>query len=414
MNSVAIKRSTARESWLDRLGRRLVLAQLSRLRDGQLIIKDPAGEHTFGQPTERCPLSASIEVVDTSMYAEFAFGGNVAAGESYMRGMWRADDLAKVTQIFSANLAVLQDVERGVGARLKSFARRRLHGLNKNSRSGSQRNIRAHYDLGNEFFRLFLDESMMYSSAVFPEADASLEDASFHKNELLCKKLALRPDDHLLEIGTGWGGFAIHAARRFGCRVTTTTISAEQHAEAQKRVQQAGLTDRVELLTTDYRDLEGQYDKLVSIEMIEAVGHHYLDTYFQKCASLLKPDGLMALQAITVPAQRYEYARDNVDFIKRYIFPGGFLPSVEAIAGAVKRRTDMEFAHLEEIGMHYGETLRHWRDRFASQLAEVRRQGYPETFIRMWEYYLCYCEGGFRERVIGATQLVLAKPGYRS
>ncbi len=413
MNRTAtIPTQHSKSDWLTRLGRRLVLKHLDRLEHGRLTVIEHGREWRFGGNCSVCPVEARLEVLDPAMYAAFAFGGSVAAGESFMRGEWRSDDLVAVTRIFAANLELLETVDRGL-ARLKTPLRRLLHRLNDNTKRGSRKNISAHYDLGNDFFRLFLDESLMYSSCVFPDEESTLEEASWHKNELLCRKLGLTADDHLLEIGTGWGGFAIHAARRYGCRVTTTTISREQFQEAKKRVHGAGLQDRVELLMEDYRDLNGSYDKLVSIEMIEAVGHQYLDNYFAKCSSLLKSGGIMALQAITIPGQRYQKATKTVDFIKRYIFPGGFLPSIEAITRSVSHKTDLEFFHIENIGLHYAETLRHWRERFNARLDQVRQLGYPETFIRMWEYYLCYCEGGFRERVIGTSQLVLTKPHHR-
>jgi cyclopropane-fatty-acyl-phospholipid synthase len=254
---------------------------------------------------------------------------------------------------------------------------------------------------------------MMYSSAVYPRAEADLEEAAEHKLDLLCRQLELSADDHLLEIGTGWGGLAVHAAKLYGCRVTTTTISREQYERACQRVRDEGLEDRVTLLLKDYRELEGQYDKLVSVEMIEAVGHQFYSNYFEKCSSLLKPKGLMAIQAITMVDQRYEQARDSVDFIKRYIFPGGCLPSVEVISKHLREDTDMQMVHLRDITEHYADTLRDWRVRFFDRIEDVRRMGFDETFIRMWEFYLCYCEGGFRERVIGTVQLTFAKPGYR-
>ncbi len=259
----------------------------------------------------------------------------------------------------------------------------------------------------------FSDPTMMYSSAVFERAGMTLEQASVAKLDRICRKLALNPGDHVLEIGTGWGGFALHAARHYGCRVTTTTISREQYELARARVAAAGLADRVELLLEDYRDLSGQYDKLVSIEMIEAVGHHYFDAYFRLCSGLLRPDGTMLLQAITIADQRYEAARKGVDFIKRYIFPGCCIPSVAVMSDAVARVTDMRLYHLEDIGPHYAITLARWRDNLLANLDQVRALGYPESFIRMWEFYFCYCEGGFDERVIGDVQMLLVKPSAR-
>jgi cyclopropane-fatty-acyl-phospholipid synthase len=286
------------------------------------------------------------------------------------------------------------------------------HALRRNTRTGSRRNIAAHYDLGNDFFRLFLDSKLMYSSGIFAPGD-TLEDASERKLERICQKLELRADDHLVEIGTGWGGMAVHAASRYGCRVTTTTISREQHALASQRVQEAGLGDRVSVLLEDYRDLRGEFDKLVSIEMIEAIGHQYLDTYFGKCASLLKPEGLALIQAITIEDERYEQALRSVDFIKRHVFPGSFIPCVSAMVGSAAGAGKLRLLNLEDFGPSYAETLRHWRLRFLSRLDEVRAQGFDERFIRLWEFYLCYCEGGFLERSISDVHLLFARAGNR-
>jgi cyclopropane-fatty-acyl-phospholipid synthase len=291
--------------------------------------------------------------------------------------------------------------------------RRILHWLNRNSPDGSRRNIAAHYDLGNDLFALMLDETMAYSCGVFERDDATLHEAQLAKFERICRKLRLGADDHLLEIGTGWGGFAIHAASRFGCRVTTTTISREQHDWARERIAAAGLADRVTLLLDDYRDLRGRYDKLVSIEMIEAVGARYLDTYTAQCSKLLEPHGAMLLQAITIQDQVYEEALKSVDFIQRFIFPGSFIPSVTAITDSVRSSTDMKVFHLEDIGPHYATTLRRWRESFFARLPEVRQLGYPDAFVRLWEYYLCYCEGGFLERQLGDVQMLLTKPRCR-
>jgi cyclopropane-fatty-acyl-phospholipid synthase len=287
------------------------------------------------------------------------------------------------------------------------------HRFNRNTHDGSRKNISAHYDLGNDFFRLFLDPTMMYSSALFAGQRATLEDASIAKLDEICRQLELEADDHLLEIGTGWGGMAIHAARNYGCRVTTTTISREQFEHATAMVAEAGLQDRVTVLCEDYRHLEGRYDKLVSIEMIEAVGHQFYSNYFSCCSQLLKPGGKMVIQAITMSDQRYLQARDNVDFIKRYIFQGGCLPSIAVISDHLARDTDMQMVHLRDITPDYALTLAHWRERFMERLEDVREMGFDDQFIRMWEFYLAYCEGGFRERIISTVQLAFAKPAYR-
>jgi cyclopropane-fatty-acyl-phospholipid synthase len=288
-----------------------------------------------------------------------------------------------------------------------------FHALRRNTKSGSQRNIAAHYDLGNEFFQLFLDPTLTYSSGIFETPKATMEEASIAKYERLCQKLRLGSEDHVLEIGTGWGGFALHAAGRHGCRVTTTTISRSQYQLACKRVEQAGLADRIEVLLEDYRDLSGSYDKLVSIEMIEAVGHEQLETFFDVCGERLKPDGVMVLQGITVPDKDFEAHVRSIDFIKRYIFPGGELVSVGAMNDAASRASGLRLTHLEDLTPHYAETLRRWRSRMFENLPRMRDLGLDDRFLRMWEFYLYYCEGGFEERSIGLVQAVFENPGAR-
>ena len=394
---------------LDRLLRQRLLATLGELRGGQVVVRDALGTVTLGEPGG---LRAELYILDPGFYRAAAAQGSVGAGEAYMDGLWRCDDLVALVQLLVINRDRLDAMETGL-ARFGGLALRGWHALRRNTRAGSRKNIAAHYDLGNDLFKLFLDESMMYSSAVFADASETLEQAQFRKLERICRKLDLQPGDHLVEIGTGWGGMAIHAASRFGCRVTTTTISKEQHALATERVAAAGLSDKVTVLLEDYRDLRGEYDKLVSIEMIEAIGHQYLETYLAKCASLLKPEGLALIQAITIEDHRYEQALHSVDFIKRFIFPGSFIPCVSAITGAAAKASDLRLVNLEDIGPSYALTLRHWRQRFMARLDEVRAQGYDERFIRMWEFYLAYCEGGFLERSIGDVHLLLARPGNR-
>jgi cyclopropane-fatty-acyl-phospholipid synthase len=401
---------------LQRLGKKLFLRALAQVQHGEITLLVPAtGErHTFGRPTADCDLRVTLEVLHPQTFADAAFGGTVGGGEAYIRGLWRTNDLTALVRLFVINRAAMESVE-GAAAVAAEPLRRVLHWLNRNSAAGSRRNIAAHYDLGNDLFALFLDETMAYSCAVFEREDATLHEAQVAKFERICRKLRLGPNDHLVEIGTGWGGLALHAARRYGCKVTTTTISREQHDWALQRLEEAGLlqTGQVTLLLEDYRDLAGRYDKLVSVEMIEAVGHQYLDTYTAKCSSLLKPDGAMLLQAITIQDQIYEQALKSVDFIQRFIFPGSFIPSVAAITDSIRRATDMKLFHLEDIGPHYATTLLRWRENFMDRLPEVRALGYPEAFIRMWEFYLCYCEGGFRERQIGDVHMLLTKPRCR-
>jgi cyclopropane-fatty-acyl-phospholipid synthase len=341
-----------------------------------------------------------------------AGNGSIGAGEAYIHGYWSTPDLTAVVRVFVSNLDVLDAMERGL-ARLGRPLIQALHWLNRNTRKGSRKNIAAHYDLGNRLFEQFLDPSMMYSAAQFRSPDDSLEQAQLNKLARICQKLALKPDDHLLEIGTGWGSMAIYAASHYGCRVTTTTLSQEQYAYTAQRIAEQGLQDRITLLLEDYRDLDGQFDKLVSIEMIEAVGHRFLPTYFQQCARLLNDHGLMLLQAITIRDQRYEQAKHSVDFIQRYIFPGGALPSMQKMLEIVGSKTDMSLQHMEDFGLHYARTLRLWHDNLHRARHQLEQLGYDEHFYRLWEFYLCYCEGGFIERTIGTAQLLLAKPAAR-
>ena len=401
-----------RISALTRLAKVLLFAQLRKLRSGRLRLIDGDTDESFGGVTADSRLEVTIRVRDPRFYADVVFGGTVGAGESYINGTWQCGDLTALVRLMVINRQLTGDVDSG-WSRLSAPLLKAAHWLNRNDKEGSRRNIAAHYDLGNRFFELFLDDTMAYSCGIFPRADSTLLAASTAKFDAACSKLALRPGQHLLEIGTGWGGLAVHAALHYGCRVTTTTISREQYALAKERIERAGVADRITLLLEDYRDLRGEYDALVSIEMIEAVGHQYLDTYLRQCSSLLKPSGAMLLQAITIVDQFYDQALRSVDFIKRFIFPGSFIPSVHAIVDSVARATDMKLFHLEDIGPHYARTLRIWRERFLGRLAEVRAQGYPETFIRMWEFYLCYCEGGFEERQLGDVQMLLTKPCSR-
>jgi cyclopropane-fatty-acyl-phospholipid synthase len=394
------------------LARRLLLAQLARLRDGEIRLVDDRGERRFGQRSARCELSATVEVRDPRFYADAAFGGTVGAGAAYIRGYWHCHDLTALVRIMVVNRQLMEGVD-GRWALISRPLLRLFHMLRRNSRGGSARNIAAHYDLGNEFYELMLDETMAYSCGIFAHEHSTLAEASRAKFDAACRKLDLRPDDHLLEIGTGWGGLAIHAAQHYGCRVTTTTISRRQHDYAAARIARAGLNDRITLLAEDYRDLQGKYDKLVSIEMIEAVGARFLDTYLRKCASLLKDSGAMLLQAITIQDQHYRAALRSVDFIQRHVFPGSFIPSISAIGDSLRRATDLKIFHLEDIGPHYVRTLALWRRNFVERLAAVRRLGMSDQFIRLWEFYLCYCEGGFAERQLGNVQMLLTRPGCR-
>ncbi|SMF47067.1 cyclopropane-fatty-acyl-phospholipid synthase [Alteromonadaceae bacterium Bs31] len=397
---------------MDVLARRFVLGAFSKLKIGHLVLEEEGEVFSFGQALVDSRNHAHIVVKDKSAYFDFFFNGTIGSAEAYMRGAWTTPDLLSVVRLMVANLEWLSRLNAG-----RPWLSRAVfnvgHFLKRNSKQGSQQNIAAHYDLGNDFFELFLDPTMMYSSAIYPSADAGLEEASTHKLETICRKLKLKDTDHLLEIGTGWGGMAIYAAQNYGCKVTTTTISREQYEFAKNKVASLGLQDQITLLLKDYRDLEGQYDKVVSIEMIEAVGHQFYENYFSVCNGLLKSDGLMLIQAITIPDQRYEYAKASVDFIKKYIFPGGCLPSNEVIAACISKYTDMQIIDLHDITDHYAKTLNAWYQDFRRNVDKVVEQGFDDVFCRMWEFYLLYCEGGFRERVISTSQVLFAKPGYR-
>ena len=394
------------------LARSFMWRVLGKLQVGSLTLREGDEAKVFGSTSDGSAPHAEVHVHDTDLYRRILTGGSIAAGETFIEGMWSSPDLTEVTRAFSANMAMLEAMSDKQNW-LARLALKLSHWARRNTSTRSRENISAHYDLGNDFFSLFLDPSMMYSSAVFPSASADLASASQHKLKLICEDLELKAEDHLVEIGTGWGGMAIFAAEHYGCRVTTTTISRQQYDYTLEAVAQKGLEDQVTVLFDDYRDLQGQFDKLVSIEMIEAVGHQFYDTYFQKISHLLKPHGKAVIQAITITEQRYEQARDSVDFIKRYIFPGGCLPSLTVVSDALSRVTDMQMSNLRDIGRDYADTLKVWHASFLNKLDEVRAMGFDDRFIRMWRYYLSYCEGGFRERIIGTHQITLTKPGYR-
>ncbi|WP_268799599.1 SAM-dependent methyltransferase [Pseudomonas huanghezhanensis] len=387
--------------------RRAVLRQLSHLRHGQLVVIEGDERRVFGAAGAK--IQGEIHIQDSAIWGLVASNGSIGAGEAFIHGYWTSPDLTAVIRVFVSNLEVLDALEGGLARVSRPFVQG-LHWLNRNTRQGSQKNIAAHYDLGNDLFEQFLDPTMMYSAAQFLSPDDTLEQAQLNKLERICQKLALKPTDHLLEIGTGWGSMAIYAAQHYGCKVTTTTLSKEQFAYTEKRVAELGLQDQITLKLEDYRDLTGEYDKLVSIEMIEAVGHRFLPTYFKQCTNLLKSDGLMLIQAITIREQRHEQAKRSVDFIQRYIFPGGALPSVAGMLEIVGRDTDMNLLHMEDFGLHYARTLRLWHDNFRHAHGYLAELGYDDYFLRLWEFYLCYCEGGFLERTIGTAQLLLAKP----
>ena len=396
----------------DGLARKLFFRILRKLKRGQITIHEGGQRYVFGHLRADWPLEAAIHVYHPRFYNKAVLGGSIGVAEAYMSGLWSADDLTTALRIMALNRNSFERLDRG-WSKISAPFHQIWHFLRKNSLSGSRKNIVAHYDLGNDFYRLFLDETLTYSCGIFESNDSSMREASLSKYERICRKLELSPHDDIIEIGSGWGGFAIYAAQNFGCRVTTTTISDRQFRLAQQRIADSGVADRIELVKKDYRDLKGKYSKLVSIEMIEAVGHQYLDAYFKSCSQLLKPDGMMLLQAITIADQVYERHKYSVDFIKRYIFPGSCIPSIAAMTSSIARKTDLRLFHLEDITPHYAKTLACWREQFFKNIEHIKGLDFSEAFIRMWDYYLSYCEAGFAERYIGDVQMLLTKPMCR-
>lgn len=425
MTTLTVQRSS-RFAWLGlprslgHAARTLLLGALDRLDSGTITVRDGDFTRTFVGRRDPGPLAVTVVVHDRSFYAAAVFGGSPGAGEAFVDGLWTCDRLTDLLRLLVLNRHVFNAID-GAFSRLLAPVNGVLHRLSRNTPSGSRRNIAAHYDLSNEFFALWLDPTMTYSCGIFEPPSATLEQASLAKLDRVCRKLALSPHDHLLEIGTGWGGLAVHASTHFGCRVTTTTISRRQAQHARERIARTGLTERVTVLEHDYRDLPRQcsrlapqgFDKLVSIEMVEAVGAEFVPTYFSTLSALLKPSGRACLQAITVKDQHYKAALHHVDFIKKHIFPGCFIPSINVLLASVERSTDLQLTSLEDIGPHYATTLAAWRRNFLDRLDDVRALGFDDRFVRAWEYYLCYCEAGFAERHLGVAQLVLDKPASR-
>ena len=391
-------------SAMARFFRSQFIKTLGVLKHGCITLIDPIGQVVLGD--EQSDLRCTIRIADLKSYTQIAMSGVNGSAQAYIDGLWATDNLSELIRIFVRNRSVLQEMDSGL-TRFAQFVYRRWHARNKNTKQGSKRNIAAHYDLGNEFFRLFLDERMMYSSALYLEGD-DLQTAADRKLQRICDALELTEKDQVIEIGSGWGGFACYAAQQTGCRVTTVTISQEQFNEAQAKAQRLGLEHLVEVNLQDYRDITGEYDKLVSIEMIEAIGHQYLNTYFNKINHLLKKDGKALIQAIVIDDAEYEGALKRVDFIKRYIFPGGFMPCYSVINDfAAKNRLMLEDLH--DMGLSYAQTLRDWRKRFYDQIETISTQGYDKSFQRMWEFYLCYCEGAFDERATSVGQILFRK-----
>lgn len=385
----------------------ILLKSLSQLK-GELTLQQGDWRQSYGQGDG--PM-AELQIHDEGFYQSLIKGGSIGAAEAYMDGLWDSPDLTQVIELMAANIEYLDQLEAGTGW-FSQLLLKLFHKGNQNSIVGSKRNIQAHYDLSNAFYELFLDSSMMYSSAVYENEQVNLECAAEYKLKKLCDALALNESDHLLEIGTGWGGLACYAAKQYGCKVTTTTISDAQYHYAQQWIEQEGLAQQITLLKQDYRQLKGSFDKLISIEMIEAVGYKHLATFFKQCSALLKPGGKMALQAITIACQREKIYRKRVDFIQRYIFPGGYLPSIQVLAEKIAKHSTFTIRQLDDIGLDYAQTLADWRANFEANREAVQQLGFDERFIRLWRYYLCYCEGGFRQKTISTVQMTLEKAAH--
>jgi len=395
---------------MNHLYKKLVHKQLSQINNASIVIEDGDEMKRFGNSKS---LTARIKVISPSFYKNIVFGGSIGASESFIRGEWKSPNLTKVIQVFARNTEAQDKLESFFIFLLQPFFRV-IHRLNQNTIKGSKKNISRHYDLSNDFFKLFLDKKMMYSSAIYKTKKTSLEDAAANKLNVICKKLKLKKSDYIIEIGSGWGGFAIFAAKNYGCKVTTTTISIEQYRYTKNRIREMGLTKQIRVFLKDYRSLRGQFDKLVSIEMIEAVGHQFYDEYFSVISRLLKADGEALIQAITIKDQRYSHAIKSVDFIQKYIFPGSCIPSLTAIQNSLTKSTDLVINDVRDIGRHYAITLAHWRENFIKNKKNIRKLGFDEEFLRMWLFYFAYCEGGFEEKVISDVHLHITKPGYRN
>ena len=393
---------------LDKVARKIILGYFKEIKEGQITVKENSDHMVFGEVTPKFPVKATIEVQNSRMYMDIAAKGLNGSADAFIKGWWTCDNLTNLVRIFTRNRDTANKFESGI-ANLAIWALKLSHSCRRNNLKESLRNIHAHYDLGNEFFSTFLDDTRMYSCAIFTKPESSLHEASITKIDRICKKLNLSPADHLLEIGTGWGGFALYAAKNYGCRITSTTISQEQFIFSENLIKKNGLQDQVTILKKDFRELEGQFDKLVSIEMIEAIGHRLYKTFFQKCGQLLKPEGLLAIQAITITDNLFHESKDFIDFIKQYIFPGSCIPSISALCSAASS-SDIKLFHLEDITPHYARTLKEWRTNFLKNKSRVKNLGFTNPFIRLWLFYLCYCEGGFIERQIGNVQMVFTKP----
>jgi len=407
-----VKQENIKVAWVDQLACSLLFKKLDAIQQGHLKIHFNGLIYEFGEQDKQKHLNAVIHVHNVKIFKSIILGGEPAAGKSYVQGGWSSENLIDVIRLFTLNRGVLYSFKYGLG----SFANhiyRFVHRRRKNSTQGSKKNIKAHYDIGNELYRLFLDKNMMYSSACFTTKHDDIDKASDHKLKLICEKLALTEEDNVLEIGSGWGGFAIYAAEKYGCHVTTTTISDEQYVYVKQKIEEKKLSYQISVLKKDYRDLDGSYDKIVSIEMVESVGHEYLDEYFKICNRLLKTSGVMLIQSITISDYLYNHYLHSMDFIRKYVFPGGSLPSISVMLDSISKSSDMTLFHCESYASSYAKTLEAWHQRFILNKEKVIELGYPKCFLRLWEYYLKYCQAGFEERVIDVHQLVLKKPDNR-
>ena len=395
-------------NWFDKRCRSIVQSVFSKISYGQLEVIEGTTSTLFPNETPNNNIKGKIHIHDVSVYRDFIKGGSIGVAEAFIEGKWSSPNLTNVIRIFAkaqqetdkleANKSWLNKIKNAIN-----------HWQNKNTQSGSKKNILAHYDLGNELYTRFLDPEMMYSSAIYPKTDSTLNEAQLYKLATICQSLSLNSNDHLLEIGTGWGGLAIYAAQQYGCKVTTTTISDAQYEYAKQRIEKLGLTDQITLLKKDYRELTGSFDKVVSIEMIEAVGYEFLPSFFKQCNDRLKPGGKLLIQSITIADQRFDYYKSNVDFIQRYIFPGGFLPSVTVLTEHITKHSELVIENLDDIGLDYARTLNDWRKNFLDSWSKLSTLGYDETFKRLWLYYFAYCEGAFLERSTSTVHLVARK-----
>lgn len=394
----------------ERLARELVFQMLRQIQHAHLTLVDLDGE-TYQFGLENADLKADMVIYHAQFFERVLREGSIGAAEAYIDAWWSSSDLTAFIRIFSRNISAIDAIDRKMNG-LIQIKNKFNHWLNRNHKQNARSNIAAHYDLGNDLYRHFLDEKMIYSSAIYHSSEDTLEIAQIRKMKQLCELLKLKPEDHLLEIGTGWGGFAIFAAQNYGCHVTTTTISEQQYQLANEKIQAAGLSHQIRLLKQDYRDLKGEFDKIISIEMIEAVGQSYLNNYVHQCYRLLKPNGLLALQSITIADSQFDFYSNHVDFIQKHIFPGGFLPSISFLIQAFSAGCGFALRDLKDIGLDYAWTIEDWHERLEQNKVKLAEHGYDERFMRLWRFYFCYCRGGFLERSISAAQLLFQKPQW--